>query len=332
MKILILCGGEGLRLWPLSTQEKPKPFLSLFGKESLLQSTVSRLQTITQDIFLLCASSHLPLVKEYLPTFPQNRVITEPEARNTLPAIAYALKYLEEKEGVKQDELIFIAPSDHLIEPIDRFCSDVESAKEIAKKGFIVTFGVQPTRPETGFGYILKGHECEVKAFIEKPNEETAKRYLESGDYLWNTGMFLFQAGKMKSEIERFIPQARDFFVAPWHDINSLFLHLPKTSLDYAVIEKSTSVAVKTMDVSWSDLGSFEQIYDLFTKEQDMLCQGSIDHFNSKSSLVVANTRPIVTIGIEDLIIIDTTHALFVARRGESQKIKELLNVIPKAS
>lgn len=268
-------------------------------------------------------------------------LLLEPSARNTAPAIALGVKYCLERLGCGRDEVIFVSPSDHIIKPVKKFREYLRKAEEIAKKGHIVTFGIQPTRPETGYGYIkaksrergAMSHEPEVMSFLEverfteKPDAETAERYLKEGSYYWNSGMFAFSIGTLMDELEKHEPRIGGMLEKSFDDMLSGFSHMPDISIDYAVMENSGSVVTIPMDLYWNDIGSWDSLFDILEKdERSNAKSGDVIVIDTKGSMIIGDKRLIATIGLEDCLIVETGDAILIARRGHSQKVKDLIH------
>ena len=356
MKALVLAGGSGTRLWPLSRKNYPKQFLKLNSDKSLLQQTVERLLKVyppedivvmtnnkykfhvLSDMNALSESKHLP---------PVSNMILEPAGRNTAPAIALGIKYCLEKLGCKEDEVLFISPSDHIIRPVEKFAGYIRLSEEIARKGQIVTFGIKPTRPETGYGYIKAGKPAssqadkraslqadkpdaryfKVEKFAEKPDIKTAREYVNEGNYFWNSGMFAFSIGTMIKEFGKYAPGIKKMLDMSFDDLVSNFKNMPDISIDYAVAEKSNRIVILPLDLYWNDIGSWDSLYDAEDKD-DMgnVRMGDTISIDTKDTLVISSKRLISTIGIEDCLIVDTDDAVLVAKKGETQKVREIVN------
>lgn len=330
MKTVILCGGSGTRLWPISTDDHPKQFLPLFENESLFTKTIKRNNS---DSFIIISNAkHKNLVKEQAPD--NSLLLYEEVGRNTAPAIALACFFSN------PDDLLLIVPSDHLIQKQDNYEQAIEKAKEFALAGNLVTFGIKPTHPETGYGYI-ESDQNDVLSFKEKPNFETAKTYLEKGNYFWNSGMFCFQAKTFLSELKE---HAQDIyeqcqrFHSKITDKNDIILREEKLltirseSIDYAVMEKSNKVKVVPSDLGWSDLGSYDSLDEHLSKDDNgnTICSNNIN-LDSKNNLIINESKKVITtFDVEGLIIVNTDDAVLIGKKGESQKVKEILAKLKK--
>lgn len=337
MKALVLAGGSGTRLWPVSRTEFPKQFLKIGSDFSLLQKTVIRLlrSFSPADVFILTAEEYRYTIREQLaavdPVLADN-ILYEPCQKNTAPAIALALKFLIEKQGASDDEAIFVSPSDQTIEPEDRFASFLSRAIAIAETGRIATFGIRPTHPETGYGYIQAGKALGPDAFladrfVEKPDAATAERYISEGFFYWNSGMFAFQIGAMREEFSLYSPEIADGMRLSFEEFVRSFDKLPSVSIDYAVMEQSKKTALLPIDLVWSDVGSWDSVFDILPKDQAGNAMiGRVVEVDTKDSLILGDKRIIAAIGLEDMIIVETPDALLVAKKKESQKVKEIVS------
>ncbi|MBS0604820.1 MAG: mannose-1-phosphate guanylyltransferase/mannose-6-phosphate isomerase [Verrucomicrobia bacterium] len=341
MKYVILAGGSGTRLWPFSRNSFPKQFLHFGDGESLLQKTVKRFYPSVKptDILIVTNQAYFHLVKNQLcaidPGF-EKQIIIEPERKNTAPAICLAVKYLQEVLGVGKEECILVSSSDHIISPEKVFLAALNKAEEMAQKGHHVIFGIRPNKPETGYGYI-KAEETEdsavrkVEQFVEKPDYPTAQKYLLSGEYLWNSGIFLFQIESFLNEIAAFCPAIASCASGSFKEFVSRFSEMPDVSVDCALMERSQNTMVMPLDVSWSDVGSWDSVYDLLDKDKNQNVKvGNVIDIDTKNCLIMGDKRLISTIGLEDLLIIETEDALFIGKKGESQKVKNLVEELKK--
>jgi mannose-1-phosphate guanylyltransferase/mannose-6-phosphate isomerase len=336
MKVLILAGGSGTRLWPASRETYPKQFLKLNGKKSLLQQTIERILKTSspEDIILLTNEQYKFHVLAELNEISENltdKILLEPARRNTAPAIAFGMKYCLERLRVEPSEVLLVCPSDHIIKPVEKFVEYVRLAEKVAKQGYLITFGIKPLYPETGYGYIKitgedKGGYYSVERFTEKPDFETAKRFLSEGNYFWNSGMFAFTIETMIEELRLCAPEIYQLFDHPLEAMIANFHKMPDISIDYAVMEKSKKVVAIPMDIYWSDIGSWDSLYDVLEKdEKGNVILGNVLTKETENSLIIGNKRLIATIDLKDLIIVETDDALLIAKRGSAQKVKHIV-------
>ncbi len=255
-------------------------------------------------------------------------IICEPAGRNTAPAIALAMRYAIQKLGCSDDEILFVSPSDHLIEPTERFLEYLLLSEEIARDGKLVTFGIRPIRPETGYGYIKADTGCPlaggraygVAEFVEKPNLKKAEHFLSEGNYYWNSGMFAFSVGAMRKELFSHAPRIRTMFDLGFDEMIASFEQMPSLSIDYAVMEKSANVAIVPAELQWNDIGSWDGLFGTgFPENQNSI---SID---SQGTHIIGSERVVAAIGLEDCIIVDTADALLVVKKGSGQKAKDVM-------
>ncbi len=335
MKIIILAGGGGNRLFPQSRTKFPKQFLKLDGGKSLLAQTIERFLVLVQptDMVIVTNQDYAHHVKQELVAAKADEahILLEPLARNTAPAIALAARYCVDRLGCDLDEVMFVTPSDHIISPLDAFASAALLAENMAHKDKIVTFGVAPNSPETGYGYIQAGQPFgsgfTVNSFHEKPDSTIAEGYLAAGNYYWNSGMFVFTINCILSELRIHQP---DIYALADKSIDELienFAKMPNISVDYAVIEKSRQVVLLPLSAKWSDIGSWDAIYDLLDKDVDgNAIKGDCIPIACANTLMLGQSRLIAGIGLEDLLVIETDDVIVVAKKGESQKVKDLVN------
>ena len=338
---IILAGGSGSRLWPLSRELYPKQLLNLISDKSLLQSTFERLTNRMQrdEILSITNTKHSANVRMQLAQLTENpKVLSEPVSKNTAPAIALATKYIMQETG--EDPVILVVPSDHLIQDKEHFLSTVKKGEKLAEEGYIVTFGIKPNYPETGYGYIntLKPLDIgfKVKEFVEKPNLETAEKYLKAGTYYWNSGIFMFKASTMIAEIEKNAPEiakiAQNVDFTKSSDIPFVELDkMPSISIDYAVMEKSDKIALVALESDWNDLGSWQSIYDVSKKdENNNVFIGHVIDEGSKNSFVYASSKLVTTIGLEDTVIVETEDAILACKKDRTQDVKHIYETLKK--
>jgi len=334
MTNIILCGGNGTRLWPISRTLMPKQFNKLFDNKSLFQLTVERNSKVCESQFIVSNTEQYFLAVDQLEeldchaSLAVTKYLLEPVGRNTAPAIALACM------ECGNDEIVLVTPSDHLIKNEVEYKNVVAKAKKLAEQNFLVTFGITPSFAETGFCYI-ESNGLDAKAFHEKPDLETATKYLEEGNYYWNSGMFCFKASIFLDELKKYSLEIYSACEQAFRNANkdSLIrikyedmLAIPEDSIDYAVMEKSDKVKVIASDIAWSDVGSFDALYEELPKDENGNTLNS-NHISidSKNNLVYGSERKIATIDIEDCIIIDKGDAILVSKKGSSQKVKKVV-------
>ena len=334
MKIIILAGGGGTRLFPLSRDCYPKQFLHVIGDKSLLAQTIGRFLFLVEakDIIIVTNERYIFHVQAELKTInaQEAHIITEPMGKNTAPAIALAQSYCQDVLQCDKDEVLFVSPSDHLIKPIDAFQDLIKNAQDVAKDN-IVTLGIKPTKPEIGYGYIEaeKNNNLAKKviSFKEKPDLATAQEYISSGNYYWNGGMFMFSIATMQAELTKYMPSIIDITQNGYQYTVDNFVDMPDISIDYAVAEKSQKMMMIPMEnIYWNDIGSFDAIAEVLSDKDKNVFKGDILAENCADTMIIGNTRLIAGIDLENLMIIDTPDALLVAKKGESQKVKNIVN------
>ena len=330
---LILAGGSGSRLWPLSRELYPKQLLNIQNTESLLQATFDRLKECIepQNIISMTGVKHFSNVKYQLSSITEHPIVlSEPISKNTAPAIVLGSKYVMEKS--KTDPIILVVPSDHMIKDVKGFAETVKEGEKLAQEGKIVTFGIKPTYPETGYGYINSANN----KFVEKPNAELAKKYVEDGNYFWNGGIFMFKASVLLEEAAKCAPEiysklnAFDFSQTdeiPFTEYDKM----PNISIDYAVMEKSDKVAMVVLKSDWNDLGSWKSIYDVSKKDENGNVKiGHVLDEGSKNSFVYSSSKLVATIGLEDIILVETEDAILACKADKSQDVKKIFDTLKK--
>jgi mannose-1-phosphate guanylyltransferase len=341
----IMCGGSGTRLWPLSRALFPKQFLPLVNDTSMLQDTLLRLPNKCSEPVFICNEEHRFLVAEQVRQLSQEQstILLEPEGRNTAPAVALAAINALEKN---KDALLLVLAADHVIQDTAAFHNAVEQASIAAEQGKLVTFGIVPTKAETGYGYIKKGCEqvsgtFNVAQFVEKPNAEVAGKYLASGEYLWNSGMFLFKASRYLEELAKHrgdilencqlamkgVEQDLDFLRPNKTD----FLACASESIDYAVMEKTDSAVVIPLDAGWSDVGSYSALWEVCLQNEDKnVLKGDVIAQQTTNSYIHSQNKLIATVGVDNLVIIDTPDAVLVANKDKVQEVKQIVEQLKK--
>lgn len=339
MKIIILAGGGGTRLFPLSRDCYPKQFLHVIDNKSLLAQTIERFLGLVEakDIIIVTNERYIFHVQAELKTInaQEAHIITEPMGKNTAPAIALAQSYCQDVLQCDDDEILFVSPSDHLIKPIDVFQDLIRNAQDVAKNN-IVTLGIKPTKPEIGYGYIEaeKNNNLAKKviSFKEKPDLATAKEYIASGNYYWNGGMFMFSIATMQAELTKYMPAIIDITQSGYQYAVDNFINMPDISIDYAVAEKSQKMMMIPMEnIYWNDIGSFDAIAEVLSDKDKNVLKGDILAENCIDTMIIGDNRLIAGIDLENLMIIDTPDALLVAKKGESQKVKNIVNKLKQS-
>jgi mannose-1-phosphate guanylyltransferase/mannose-6-phosphate isomerase len=341
---VILSGGSGTRLWPLSREAYPKQFLRFDGEHTLLQATAQRVRGLTGAVAptLVANNEHRFLIAQQLQEtgVAPRAILLEPVARNTAPALAVAALHIAAEES---DALMLVLPSDHLIPDAAAFRREVEVAVPAARNGHLVTFGIEPRWAETGYGYIARGAPlagaaacAEVARFIEKPDPARAERFVQEGGYYWNSGMFLFPVRAFLAELERLQPGllagCRDALSGGVRDLDFLRLagpaieRCPSISVDYAVLEHTALAAVRPVGYEWSDLGSWKALWDIGSKDgSGNVLHGDAITEDTRNTYVYSESRIVATIGLDDVVVVDTSDAVLVAHRDSVQKVKNLV-------
>nr|WP_029751100.1 mannose-1-phosphate guanylyltransferase/mannose-6-phosphate isomerase [Pseudoalteromonas sp. TB13] len=337
---VIMAGGSGTRLWPLSRGNYPKQFLKLAGVYTMLQNTLNRLNGLQHSpAMLICNEEHRFIAAEQVRQLgvEHNGIFLEPVGRNTAPAIALAAFKAIEKGT---DPLLLVLAADHIIDDIEAFQRSVNQAAELAEQDKLVTFGIVGNKPETGYGYIKRGEQFQtgfvVNSFVEKPDASTAEEYISSGDYYWNSGMFLFKASRYLNELKTYRP---DIYAAcekamqvQNNDLDFIrvdkgaFEACPDESIDYAVMEHTKDAVVVPMDAGWSDVGGFSALWEVSPQDENgNAFTGDVKAIDTKNTLVFGEDKLVATIGVEDLVIVNTKDALLVAHKDKSQHVKAIV-------
>jgi mannose-1-phosphate guanylyltransferase/mannose-6-phosphate isomerase len=331
MTIVIIAGGQGTRLWPLSKPDQPKHLLSLINEDSLLQNTISRVEGLTKSIYIVPEASHAEDVKAQLPKY-KNNVIVEPTRRGTAHCILFALAKL--KKIIPKDEVIVFLHADHHIGDIESFKETVEAAVKASKETSKITLiGVAPDYPATGFGYIKTGKEVtnenglpvlSVEKFVEKPDAKTARTYFKSKKYLWNLGLFAGSIETFETEIKKSNKAlCKRYEQLQQKDYLKHYLEFPNEPIDTELIEKVKDLIVIPGHFDWADVGSFKDLYEILRNGESNVHKGNVYDIDSKESLVIADKKPIITIGLDNLIVIDTPEGILVCPKDKCQLVKD---------
>ncbi|MBT4668401.1 MAG: mannose-1-phosphate guanylyltransferase/mannose-6-phosphate isomerase, partial [Candidatus Ruthia sp.] len=339
---VILSGGSGTRLWPLSRKQYPKQYLPLVGDNTMLQETILRLNGLDNlaDPIIICNADHRFLVAEQCQQIDieSPAILLEPIGRNTAPAIAAAAL---QSQKISNEAVLLVLSADHVIQDIDAFHQAIKIASRQAQAGKLATFGIVPTDANTGYGYIKSSQENidgahKVEKFVEKPDLETAQTYLEQGNYLWNSGMFMFQADVLISELSEQSPNivvsVIDAVTNATKDLDFIrldkqsFESSPSGSIDYALMEKSDNVVVVPLDAGWNDIGSWSALHDIGKKDANgNVTNGDVFMQDTTNTYIHANGHMIATIGVQDLIIVDTPNATLISTKDKSQEVKNIV-------
>jgi mannose-1-phosphate guanylyltransferase len=349
MYVVIMAGGSGTRFWPRSRAVLPKQMLNLFGDRTMLQLTHERIKDFVSEknILIITNNDLKEGIVEQLPDVPVENIIAEPFGRNTAPCIALAASIIKKRSS--EDETMIILPADHLIQGTNRFKQCMLAAAEYApREGCLITVGIKPAYPETGYGYIQKDRQIaesldhtifKVKTFAEKPDYEIAERFIKSGDFLWNSGMFIWTVAAITNAMEEFQPELVDGFSlienkldCPEMDeaIRDVYSKIKPVSIDYGVMEVAKKVCVLEGDFVWNDVGSWEAVYNLSDKDSDKNAIEAKEQIllSSKNNYIYSSKKLIAAVGIEDLVVVDTDDALLICKKEESQKIKDVVDTL----
>jgi mannose-1-phosphate guanylyltransferase/mannose-6-phosphate isomerase len=341
---VILAGGSGTRLWPLSRKLYPKQLIDIYNENTMLQNTLLRLEKLDglASPVVVCNEAHRFMTAEQLQKIGiiPHSIILEPMGRNTAPAIALAAIKLLEKE---EDPIMLVLPADHVIENTEHFHQKISQGNDLAENGFLITFGIVPSSPETGYGYIKKGRPvdgesgvCKIECFVEKPDKKQAQNYLESNEYCWNSGMFMFKASAIVAEIEKFAPkmlaQCRKVIESGTQDLDFLrldshaFEKVVSDSIDYAVMEKTDKGVMVSLDAGWNDLGSFDALWQAGEKDEDSnVLKGDILTQDVTDSYIHGESRLVAAVGLEKFVIVETSDAILVSPRDRVQDVKKIV-------
>jgi mannose-1-phosphate guanylyltransferase len=351
MFAIVMAGGSGTRLWPLSRRRTPKQLLALTGETSLLQQTVARLGELLKphDIYVITSQAHVRATRDQLPQLPEDNVLGEPLARST--AVAAGLATVLARRD--PDEVCLVLPADHFVADEAAFAASLREAARVAERGYLVTLGVVPSHAATGYGYIKAGERLHpssptamVERFVEKPDAQTAERYLAEGGHLWNAGVFVWRVYAFRQAVERFQPElarALDRIgslhrVPGWMgEVRDILEPIPAITIDVGIAEPAAAegrMAVVPLDAGWSDIGSWSSLLEALTRARgkDLVASGEHLDRGSRNVLVHGGDRLVVTVGLEDVIIVDTPDALLVCRRDRAEEIKPVLDEIARTA
>ncbi len=351
MFAIVMAGGSGTRLWPLSRRRTPKQLLALTGDTSLLQQTVSRLGSLLKphDIYIITSQAHVRATADQLPHLPADNILGEPLARSTAVAAALATVLVRRES----DEVCLVLPADHFVADEEAFASGLREASRAAERGYLVTLGVVPTHAATGYGYIRAGERLHAESptalvvrFVEKPDEATAASYLEEGNHLWNAGVFVWRVYAFRQAVERFQPELAAALtrIEALHrtpgwmsDVRDILERVPAITIDVGLAEPAAAegrMAVVPLDAGWSDIGSWSSLLEALTgaKGKDLVASGQHLDRGSHNILVHGGERLVVTVGLDGVIIVDTPDALLVCHRDRAEEIKTVLDEISRSA
>jgi mannose-1-phosphate guanylyltransferase len=334
MIAVIMAGGSGTRFWPLSRESRPKQYLKVFGEKSLLQMTVDRLSGRIEidDIYVVTSAAQAELVQSELPGMKKSRIIVEPYGRNTAPCIALSAAHLFVMEERSADEVMLVLPADHRIGDVMKFLESLEVGLAASKAGNLVTFGIKPDHPATGYGYIEMGEAAgdgmfHVKQFREKPPKDVAQSYLDSGRFLWNSGMFMWRLDVIRDALLKYDVVTPDWF-EPTADLDENYRVVKPQPIDIAVMEKADRRVVIPVDYDWSDVGSWRALHEVLDRDAQGM-SGSTDTIVIDSADCHVSAKKLVAlIGVRNLVIVDTPDALLVADKNDTEQVKKIVEIL----
>lgn len=342
---LIMAGGKGERFWPLSTDKKPKQFLKLLGKETMIQMTINRIKDLIplERIFVVTGKRYKDLVIDQLPELPKKNIIIEPIGKNTAPCITLSAFNIEKQY---KNATIVVLPSDHIIKNEEKFRSVIEASNCFIEENqdSIITLGIRPNRPETGYGYIkcnkttsiVKGLKIKnVEMFVEKPNQEKAEEYLKDENFLWNGGMFVWKAKYILRLMEKYLKNTYDVIKEITYGLEEEYEEKLKNSynlvdnvsIDYAIMEKAENIYVIPSDFGWDDVGTWYSIERYMSKdENNNVCVGNIMNINSKNNIIVGKNKPVIISGLEDIFVVESDDVILIGKKDDIENIKSIKN------
>ena len=341
MKAVVMAGGQGTRFWPASRRSRPKQFLQIVDSGTLLQETVARLEPLLSrdDVYVVCSERYVSLVASQLEPFPKDQIIVEPMPRSTAACAGLAACYLKQRFP---EEMMVILPADHVIRDVDEFHHTLQAGQELGREGWLVTFGMEPSHPATGYGYMLQGESLgefggrpayRVKQFTEKPDRSQAEQFLKEGNYFWNSGMFLFSIQQILSEINLRMPQlgqALSEIEQSWGDpgrLQEIFSSLESTSIDFGVMEKSERIAMLPSNLGWSDVGNWRAVGEIQAADSQGVVSNT-PHVNVDSRdcvLYTSGGKLVALVGVEELVVVDTEDALLVCARDRTEEVRKVV-------
>lgn len=340
MKFAIMAGGQGTRFWPLSRECQPKQFLAIAGTRTMLQETVARLSPLAQpkDVYVVCGRQYVDLVRKQLPDLGLEKLIVEPVARNTAPCIGLAALYLRRLAG---NAVMAVLPADHTIGQVAEFHEVLREARRLARKGWLVTFGIEPTFPSTGYGYIQRAGQIEelgrtsfkVARFAEKPALEQAAEFVASGEYYWNSGMFVWTVETILEQFRRHMPELHEILLeidANWDNPalqETLFSRAPRVSIDFGVMEKAEKVATIPCRLDWNDVGNWRAVEDLLCKDENGIAANTrYVQVGSRDCLVHSGSGKLVAlVGMENLVVVETPDVVLICRKDRAEDVKQIV-------
>ena len=336
MKALVLAGGSGTRFWPASRRQRPKQLLSLEGGPSLLQVTIDRIQPLVnpESVWVCTTEVLAQQVREQLPLVPPRQVLAEPAGRNTAPAIGWSLRSMPAEE---RDDVVLILPADHRIEDREAFLETLRTAEKITREGDrVMTLGVHPVRPDTGYGYLELGPVLDAESglrqvlqYKEKPDQQTADRFVESGDYLWNAGIFLVRVGRLLELLAEHQPEmarSLEAIEGQPESIAELYPRLPSISIDFGVMEHLEEVVTLPLDCGWSDLGSWEALAEILPRDESgNVARGEVVSVDCRGNVFFAEEGTIAALGVEGLVVVRLGDSVLVVPKNRTQEIRKIV-------